>query len=65
MAHSIEIQRSALEQTKRAALAWWEELRPFGWSLRQHLDNPTVNTFSKAESKMAECVAAAVECGAI
>lgn len=46
-------------------LAWWEELRPLGWSLRQHLDNPTVNTTSAAESKLAECVAEAVQCGAI
>lgn len=54
-----------MEQTRLAALAWWEELRPLGWSLRQHLDNPTVNTTSAAESKLAECVAEAVQCGAI
>lgn len=65
MAHSIDKQREVMEQTGLAALAWWEELRPLGWSLRQHLDNPTVNTTSAAESKLAECVAEAVQCGAI
>lgn len=65
MAHSIDKQREVMEQTRLAALAWWEELRPLGWSLRQHLDKPTVNTTSAAESKLAECVAEAVQCGAI
>lgn len=65
MAHSIDKQREVMEQTRLAALAWWEELLPLGWSLRQHLDNPTVNTTSAAESKLAECVAEAVQCGAI
>lgn len=65
MSHSIDKQRTALEQTKQAALAWWESLRPVDWSLRQHIDNPTVNTASANERRMAEAVAASVECGAI
>lgn len=65
MAHSIEKQRKALQLVDRAALAWWEHLRPIGWGLPEHLENPTVNTRSGAEHALAAAVAAAVNSGAI
>ncbi len=51
--------------TLQAALAWWEALRPVSWTLRQHLDNPTINAGSKVEKALATAVAKAVEAGAI
>lgn len=65
MAHSIDDQRTNLTGLQQAALHWWEMHRPIGWTLRQHLDNPRVNTATPAERQLAESVAAAVECGAI
>ena len=65
MAHSIEKQRKALQSLDRAALAWWEQLRPDNWTLREHLENPTLNTKSAAEQALAAAVAAAVSLGAV
>lgn len=65
MPHSIDKQRDALAGVQRAALAWWESRRPAEWDLRQHLDTPAVNTHSPSDHRLAERVAAAVECGAI
>lgn len=43
-----------------AALGWWESRCPIGWTLAQHLDNPTVNTATLAEEGLALVVAARV-----
>lgn len=66
MTVTIEKQRDAQAATLQAALAWWESRRPVGYTLREHLDNPTVNARgSKAETTLAAAVAAAVEVGVI
>lgn len=65
MSLTIERQREAGEEVIQAALAWWENLRPVGWGLRQHLDNPTINTMSKSECELAKRVANAVEVGRV
>lgn len=38
-----------------AAVAWWKHKRPSHYSDKQHCDNPTVNTISKAEATLALC----------
>lgn len=65
MAHSLEKQRQALSELQAATLAWWEGHRPVGWDLREHLNNPDVNTTSTRDRLLAQAVAAAVECGAL
>ena len=42
------------------AKAWWEQRRPAGWSLEQHLSNPTVNCTSGYEIGLAHAVASMV-----
>ena len=62
---NVEEQCEKLQALKESSLAWWESQRPVGWELRQHLDNPAVNTATSQEQRLAEAVASAVECGAI
>ena len=40
-----------------AANAWWKDNRPAGWTMRQHLENPTVNTTTDTEAALASAVA--------
>ena len=40
-----------------AALCWWASLRPVGDTMEDHLKNPTVNTTSYAEERLANAVA--------
>ncbi len=40
-----------------AAYKWWEELRPPGWSIQQHLQHPTVNTTNVWQHFLATSVA--------
>ena len=40
-----------------AALNWWASLRPVGYTMEDHLKNPTVNTTSYAEERLANAVA--------
>jgi hypothetical protein len=52
-----------MKDTARIALLakrWWENLRPTGWSLKSHIDNPGVNTRSLAERDLAEAIADAM-----
>jgi len=42
------------------AKRWWENLRPTGWTARNHMDNPGVNTRSLAERDLAEAIADAM-----
>lgn len=46
---------------EEAAKAWWEGLRPCGYSLEQHLANPTVNTTGEREACLAVAVASALK----
>ena len=41
-----------------AAEALWRSRRPWGWSKKKHIKNPTVNTNSQAEVALAKAVAA-------
>lgn len=63
--HSLEKQRELAKELHGAALAWWENHRPVGWSLRQHLDNPGVNCVGEQERSLAQAVAAAAESGMV
>jgi hypothetical protein len=45
------------------AKAWWEQRRPPGWSLEQHLSHPTVNCMSGYEISLAHAVASMVRFG--
>lgn len=65
MDHSLDAQRDALALLQRAALAWWEEHRPADWTLRAHLDSPTVNTHGPVENELAVRVATCVEIGSL
>jgi hypothetical protein len=44
-----------------AALNWWASLRPVGYTMEDHLKNPTVNTTSYAEERLANAVAGYIE----
>ncbi|MBI4695500.1 MAG: hypothetical protein HY749_15900 [Gammaproteobacteria bacterium] len=46
--------RAAIEA---AARHWWEQQRPVGWTIEQHLEHPRVNTTSPSESALAIAVA--------
>ena len=61
----LDAQRATLQELQQASLIWWETRRPIHWDLRQHLDNPVVNTTTPAERRLAEAVAAAVERGSV
>jgi hypothetical protein len=40
----------------KAALSWWKWKRPVEWSVAEHLKNPTINTVTDREAKLArEC----------
>lgn len=41
----------------RPARKWWRMNRPVGWTLSQHLKNPTVNTTTPDEGALARAVA--------
>jgi hypothetical protein len=41
-----------------AAVRWWARHRPVDWTLQDHMDNPTINTATPAEKKLALVVAA-------
>lgn len=46
---------------EQAARKWWEMHRPVGWTLEQHLANPTINTTaSEADRALARAVAKAI-----
>ena len=40
-----------------AALAWWENKRPVGWTPSEHLANPSVNCVGPAERALAAALA--------
>jgi hypothetical protein len=44
------------------AIAWWEGKRPCGWSVDEHLNNPTVNV-NPADHGLAEAVSSWVRIG--
>lgn len=46
-----------MSPVEQAAFQWWLSRRPLSYNEDQHLDNPTVNTFSDAEKALARAVA--------
>lgn len=46
------------ERVLAAALAWWRMHRPLAYSEAEHIANPTINTTSESEKKLARAVAA-------
>ena len=51
------------EEVTDAALNWWRSIRPIGYKLMDHLNNPEVNTTNDAESRLANAVAEYLEAG--
>ncbi|RZZ81977.1 hypothetical protein EA662_17565 [Pseudoxanthomonas winnipegensis] len=49
------------DQIMQAALAWWEDHRPVGWSEQTHLENPTINTETARAAALAIAIAAQAE----
>jgi hypothetical protein len=47
---------AALHAVAEAAVAWWKERRPKGWSLEQHLADPMVNCGEDRERRLAGAV---------
>ena len=50
-------EQRARDAVVRAAMNWWRSRRPLAFSLKDHLENPTVNTTLK-ESALARACAA-------
>ena len=46
-----------LRAIERAARAWWKNRRPCAYTEADHLANPTINTVSDAEKRLAMAVA--------
>lgn len=44
-------------ELRLAAIRWWKQRRPVEWTHRQHLANPTVNTTTPSEQRLARAVA--------
>jgi hypothetical protein len=65
MAISIEEKRQVQMRLLAVSRQWWEAHCPTGWDIRQHLDNPAVNTTTDSETAMAKAVASAIEIGLI
>lgn len=40
-----------------AAVYWWATNRPITWSLEKHLQNPSINTATEAETMLSIAVA--------
>jgi len=40
-----------------AAVSWWREHKPRGWSISRHLQNPTVNCVTFREKRLARAAA--------
>lgn len=40
-----------------AAVSWWREHKPRGWSIAQHLKNPAVNCTTEREKRLARAAA--------
>lgn len=51
------IASNRLHRIEQAAKRWWTAQRPEGWTLDQHLDEPTVNCTSKTSRDLATAVA--------
>jgi hypothetical protein len=41
----------------REIRSWWLQFRPVGWTTKQHMENPTVNTVSDSDRRLAKIAA--------
>lgn len=46
-----------MNEVEKAAYQWWRNKRPLSFSHREHLANPTVNTCTHAEARLAKAIA--------
>jgi hypothetical protein len=44
-----------------AAREWWYQHRPFGWTVEEHIELPSVNATTSAEIELAHAVARMVK----
>lgn len=51
-------EQRAPDAVVRAAMNWWRSRRPLAFSLKDHLENPTINTFDLRERALARACAA-------
>ena len=51
-------EQRARDAVVRAAMSWWRARKPLVFSLKDHLENPTINTFDLWERALAEACAA-------
>lgn len=51
------LRQRKLNRFELVALEWWRARRPMGWSSVEHVMNPTINTHTAAEAKMAAMAA--------
>lgn len=51
-------EQRARDAVVRAAMSWWRFRRPMVFSLKDHLENPTINTFDFRERALARACAA-------
>jgi hypothetical protein len=54
------MKRTPLEQ---AAIRWWRSKKPCVYTLAEHLANPTINTTTDWEKRLAQAAAKAVRGG--
>ena len=54
---------AALHAVAEAAVTWWTQRRPSGWSLEQHLADPAVNCEGGHERQLAQAAARWVSLG--
>ena len=47
----------AEREVARAAYSWWRNIRPLGWTVAMHIENPYVNSSNAASRDL--CVALA------
>lgn len=65
MSNEHEVRRAVMAlSVMECARAWWEDMRPIGWSLDEHLLHPDVNCPTDNESALARAVALAIKSGA-
>jgi hypothetical protein len=42
-----------METLPKELIEWWEGFRPNGWTIEDHLNNPTVNCKTEQEKNLA------------
>jgi hypothetical protein len=52
-----DMEESGIADIMVGAVQWWENRRPVGWTLEQHLASPGVNQVTGPETELANSVA--------